>query len=192
MKSIVQMPCTLFKEGMMRYNAVEVWLHGKGGLDMQKQWVRILLWILTAAMCVMIFAFSSQDGEESMATSGRIAEPIAHAITVIRQNPSPSFYDLVLGYVQAAVRKTAHFLEYAVLGSLVFLLHESYKTRYRVLPSWTLTACYAVGDEVHQWLGGSRTGMWQDVVLDAIGALAGILICRAVCRKKNRQQTKAV
>ena len=46
----------------------------------QNKGIRILLWVLTIAMCVVIFAFSEQDGSKSMETSGVIAEPIAKQI----------------------------------------------------------------------------------------------------------------
>ena len=46
--------------------------------------IRACLWILTILTCVMIFAFSSQDGDTSMETSGLFAEPIARAIARLR------------------------------------------------------------------------------------------------------------
>ena len=162
---------------------------------MQKTAVRVLLWTLTILMCGIIFGFSSQDGETSMETSGMIAEPIARAISSGMQEITPSQYATLLDNVQAVVRKSAHFTEYGILGILVYLLHVSYARRYCVLPSWGLTLLYAAGDELHQWLGGSRTGMWQDVILDACGAIAGILICRAVrhlWRKKKSAQAERI
>ena len=38
----------------------------------QKTAVRVLLWVLTLGMCVLIFGFSAQDGDTSMETSGMI------------------------------------------------------------------------------------------------------------------------
>ena len=159
----------------------------------QKTTVRVLLWVLTLGMCVLIFGFSAQDGDTSMKTSGMIAEPIARVISTATGRTTPSGYEAVLMDVQAVVRKTAHFFEYALLGLLIFLLHVSYDRKYRVIPSWILAIVYAAGDEVHQWIGGSRTGMWQDVLLDACGAIAGILLCRAVMMKlANRQSVERV
>ena len=155
----------------------------EGRNKVQKSAVRVLLWVLTLGMCVLIFGFSAQDGETSMETSGLIAEPIARKISNATGRTAPSEYQEVLMNVQAVVRKTAHFSEYALLGLLVFLLHVSYERKYCVIPSWIFTTVYAAGDEVHQWIGGPRTGMWQGVGLDACGAITGILLCRAAVKK---------
>ncbi len=143
---------------------------------MQKRWVRVLLWVLTIALCAAIFGFSEQDGEESMATSGLIAVPIANWIAGMRPGMTGEEYLELLDGVQAFVRKTAHFSEYAVLGILVYLLGVSYARRHPGLISVASCLLYASGDEVHQFLGGSRTGMVLDVLLDTAGAAFGALM----------------
>ena len=144
---------------------------------MQNKGIRILLWVLTIAMCVVIFAFSEQDGSKSMETSGVIAEPIAKQIASKGPPMTKSQYRKLLDEVQHYVRKTAHFSEYALLSALVFLLMTSYGKHRRGLISTLFCALYASGDELHQLIGGSRTGMWQDVLLDTCGAAVGALVC---------------
>ena len=171
----MQVGKTAFREGMNK---------------VQKTAVRVLLWVLTILMCGLIFGFSSQDGDTSMETSGIIAEPIARVISSGMKEMTPSRYAVLLNDVQAVVRKTAHFTEYLVLGGLVYLLHLSYGRKACVISSFVLTTFYAAGDELHQWLGGSRTGMWQDVLLDACGAMVGIQICRTAWMKWKEKKSE--
>ena len=155
---------------------------------MQRIGTKALLWVLTLGMCAIIFVFSAQDGDASMSTSGRFAMPIARLIASLQGGLSEKAFGELLDNVQVVVRKTAHFTEYAILGCLIFLLLTSYDIRRSLSLAEILTALYAAGDEIHQMLGGSRTGMWQDVVLDACGGLCGILICRAVLRFREKRR----
>lgn len=75
-----------------------------------------------------------------------------------------------------AVRKTAHFLEYAVLFGLYFraLKNTTGLSLARVyLWSFLLTFLYALSDEFHQTLVSGRTGMLKDVMIDIGGGLLG-------------------
>jgi VanZ family protein len=79
------------------------------------------------------------------------------------------------------IRKTAHLIEYAILGALNFRALRRDSTR-RWSLSWALLAValatsIAGIDEWHQTFIPSRTGTPQDVLLDACGAtLAQVLI----------------
>ena len=161
---------------------------------MQRTWVRVVLWILTLGMCVLIFGFSAQDGEESMKTSDVIAKPITNEIASRRPKMTTREYRLLYNNVQHYVRKTAHFTEYAILGVLVFLLGKSYAWRCAPLISVLFSLVYASGDEWHQKVSGVRTGMWQDVVLDTSGSLIGILLCMLIIHfyRRYRQSKEQV
>lgn len=149
--------------------------------------IRACLWILTILTCVMIFAFSSQDGDTSMETSGLLAEPIARAIARLRPDMTQNEYQVLLDGVQAVVRKTAHFSEYALLGGLICLLLVSYYRPHPVPGGCLLGGLYACTDELHQYLSGSRTGMALDVLLDTCGALAGAALAFFVGLKLYRK-----
>lgn len=98
------------------------------------------------------------------------------------------------------VRKTAHFLEYLVLGAgLLRTLHyrktDGKKTS--GLPAfpaasaaWLFGTFYAVTDEVHQMLVPGRSGECRDVLIDSAGVLAGILLVIIVFKIKNRKEVK--
>lgn len=100
------------------------------------------------------------------------------------------------------LRKSGHFIGYAVLSGLTFLaLRNTYRDRVhnlvprswgRYLSDWwqmewsliaiLLTVVTASMDEIHQTFLPSRTGRWQDVVLDTSGAFALQLVIYLVCQ----------
>jgi VanZ family protein len=84
-----------------------------------------------------------------------------------------------LDMVHAMVRKTAHFVEYAVLGVLThrafFLSWPRRGDALRLLGSLLLVLACAGMDEGHQAFLPQRTGSGWDVALDLCGALFGML-----------------
>ncbi len=100
------------------------------------------------------------------------------------------------------LRKSGHFIGYAVLSGLTFLaLRNTYRDRVRNLlqrpwgrafgdfwrMEWSLiaillTVVTASMDEIHQTFLPFRTGRWQDVVLDTSGAFALQLIIYLACQ----------
>lgn len=76
------------------------------------------------------------------------------------------------------IRKSAHLLEYMVLGFLVFrLLAVLSRTKSSIVIFLSLVFCalYAALDEIHQHYTGGRTAMLADVLLDTSGAALGIM-----------------
>lgn len=100
------------------------------------------------------------------------------------------------------LRKSGHFLGYAVLSGLTFLaLRHTYRDRIQTslrrawgsalsdlwqlewsLIALLLTVVTASMDEIHQTFLPSRTGRWQDVIVDTSGAFALQLIIYVVCQ----------
>lgn len=84
-----------------------------------------------------------------------------------------------LGTWDLLLRKLAHLVEFAILGALLA----------RAVPEvWALVGgvAYAALDEVHQHLVPGRTGALQDVAIDAVGVLFGILVWRRLARRRPR------
>ena len=85
------------------------------------------------------------------------------------------------------IRKTAHFLEYLILGFSLCLTVEDYRppgrredkpgarTGKMFLP-WAIGAFYAVTDEFHQLFVPGRSCQASDVVIDACGVAVGVAI----------------
>ncbi len=89
------------------------------------------------------------------------------------------------------IRKSAHLIEYAVLGALTCRAMTEPRARVPhpiLLRALAACAAYAVLDEAHQALVPSRTGSVVDVVVDTAGATLGTLL---LTRWRNRPATGA-
>lgn len=83
--------------------------------------------------------------------------------------------------VHFAIRKSAHFAEYAILGALLFRALRRERSGWN--GSWaagamTLAAAVAITDESLQAFSALRDGSPADVVLDLTGAAAAQLLLR--------------
>ncbi len=128
-------------------------------------------------------------------------------IAVIAPHVKPSFVQ----QLDEVLRKSGHFLGYGILSVLVFLaLRNTNRDRVRPLlrrtwgiylsdlwrAEWVwigmlMTIVTASFDEIHQTFIPSRTGRWQDVVLDTVGAavLQVIVYLLSTRALKQRQVT---
>lgn len=139
-------------------------------IDMKKvraasKWLLLIIWM------VIIFVFSSQNGEESSGLSGRVTDTV---IKMLKPGNAEVMYDTV-HYI---VRKGAHFTEYAILGVLWSLALHSLPIvrRHSLWIAFVASAAYAVFDEIHQSFVSGRTPAVKDVMIDSAGALFGIIV----------------
>ena len=96
------------------------------------------------------------------------------------------------GMTQFVVRKMAHFGSYFLVGMFGFLgLRRIFKLKW-VAPvlTWFGAIALAAFDEYHQYLTGDRTPSVHDVMLDASGALCGIVLCIIVIFIRKKLQKK--
>lgn len=85
-------------------------------------------------------------------------------------------------FVEFFLRKGAHFFIYFLLGGSWFL-GLNLKRKQPVLlgvVAWLTATGYAGLDEFHQMFTGGRTPLFQDVMLDSLGALTAVLLCLLV------------
>lgn len=92
-------------------------------------------------------------------------------------------------FVEFFIRKGAHFTTYFILGGSFFLgLRPKMKNNGLVaIFAWLSAVGYAATDEFHQMLTGGRTPLFQDVALDAMGALTAIILCWVFWMIKNKR-----
>ncbi|MBE9389181.1 VanZ family protein [Vagococcus salmoninarum] len=85
-------------------------------------------------------------------------------------------------FVEFFIRKGAHFISYFIIGGSLFLgLQPRLKQlSLTALISWLAATGYAGLDESHQLLTGGRSALFQDVMLDSLGALTAISLCLVV------------
>ena len=159
----------------------------------RKQCVRLILWIAVGIVAGMIFWFSAQDGATSGQLSGGITEKVVEVVEPDYDSLPEPEQQTLFDAVQFAVRKSAHFSEYALLGFLLRLLCASYALRRGGLVAWLCGTGYAATDELHQWFVAARSAMWQDVCLDSSGVFAGVLfatgILALIAYRRNRRRT---
>jgi VanZ family protein len=81
-----------------------------------------------------------------------------------------------LGTWDLVLRKIAHTIEFAILGALLLRALGS------ELPALAAGIAYAVTDEVHQLFVEGRRGSPVDVLIDAVGVVAGVALWRRLRR----------
>jgi len=134
-----------------------------------KFWLPVLGW--------MIFIFVSSTDLMSAEHTARFIGPFLRWF-------SPAISDTAIASVQLVVRKCAHLTEYAILAALLYrAFRQSRRLRWAAILAFVLAVISAVLDEFHQSFVASRTGSPWDVLIDCVGALAGLAFYRLRIRR---------
>jgi len=132
--------------------------------------------IIILSFCVLgtmalIFYFSSQPVEQSDGLSTAIAAAI---LSWVRPGIDLTANSPLLESIDHIARKTAHFFLYSLLGfNLSYLFIQIKNGRGPLLYSLPIGLFYAMSDEFHQIFVSGRGPLWQDVILDFCGVIAG-------------------
>jgi VanZ family protein len=128
-----------------------------------KYWLPVLAW--------MVFIFIGSTDLLSAEHTSRFIGPFLRWF-------APDISEATVASVQLVVRKCAHLTEYAILAALLFRAFRQSQPRVgrAFAMSFFIAAVYAALDEFHQSYVASRTGSPWDVLIDCIGALAGLVI----------------
>lgn len=135
---------------------------------------KILLWIAVIFVSIMIFGFSSTSGSESKNLSEKVTKKIVH----LEENKEAE-EDVVFKKIHVFIRKMGHFLEFALLGALVFFLVKSYNASYVtcLVIALSYSLLFAITDEIHQLLVDGRDGKVLDVIIDFCGSFLSAGMC---------------
>ena len=138
----------------------------------------VILW------AAAIFVFSS--GLFSGSNTSSVLRPLVLWVY-------PSATETGLAFVHVLVRKTSHFVEYAILA---LLLARAFRTSLRefLRNHWfavtlTFVALYSLSDEFHQSFVSSRTASIYDCLIDTAGGFAGLLLTRVRSRRSESRLT---
>lgn len=140
---------------------------------------------------LLIFLLSGQSADESAALSGAQLRVVATVIDALAQTVGEAGLSAAaLAGLHTVIRKAAHFAAYVVLGVLTVqaVIVSSGEAavagasptragwaRSRPGPvAWLIATAYAATDELHQRFVPGRSGEFIDVLLDSLGALAGV------------------
>ena len=145
-----------------------------------RSWIFIFLALL---WMIVIFYYSSKTAVESTQDSMAVGMVISRLFVVdYDELPKCEQYDIAKS-IEHPIRKTAHAMEYAVLGLFLTLglyankkyaLKRYYVCRNLLCP-WLLATFYACTDEFHQLFVLGRSGQITDVCIDSGGALFGVV-----------------
>lgn len=99
-------------------------------------------------------------------------------IFLFSNRPSITTVDFFLG--DFLLKKSAHLIEYAILGILMFraLLDIKIERKKALIISIIFASIYGMTDEFHQLFIAGRTSTIRDVIIDTIGATIGVSICK--------------
>lgn len=83
-------------------------------------------------------------------------------------------------FVEFLIRKSAHFFGYGLVGVLLFLFYR--KIHWRVPSFWAVASVFIIAslDEIRQRYTPGRTGIFDDVIIDTVGAITCILLAKIV------------
>ena len=137
-----------------------------------KRLITILSLLLALIFMVAIFNLSNQPAEVSKMQSGTITEWFLNLLGLDDAGWTVSKMD-------GLTRKIAHFLEYSVLGFVMFFAVGVLKLKREgsgLLVALCICVLYAASDEVHQLFVAGRSFESLDILLDSFGALCGIAL----------------
>ncbi len=149
----------------------------------------VLLLIMTLVWTAFIFLNSASEGEQSAEQSDKVVEMVERAAEKV----GISFEDR--DTLHRGIRKSAHFLEFALLGALCFMTAVAFELKPYAFSAFPIGYCViaAATDEYIQTFTPGRVGQISDVMIDVAGASFAILICLAVLllidlRKKHTRK----
>ncbi len=134
-------------------------------------WGGVFLWM------ALIFYLSHQPATESSELSYGVLTMVLGWLHRISPFLAQELEQLQLHHL---LRKNAHFLAYLVLALLTMnaLAQSKVLGKQQVLWAFLICLLFAITDEIHQLFIPGRSGEVKDVVLDSVGAAAGILLYR--------------
>lgn len=129
----------------------------------------------------MIFYFSHQPSNVSTHMSDGIIDKTIIKIYRTLPNYSSSNESVVKRVFTPIVRKSAHAIEYFILGILIINLLYVYNINNKIiLLSLFVCFIYACSDEVHQLFIIGRSCQLIDILLDSLGGFLGIFSYKKV------------
>ena len=138
---------------------------------------RLILPTLLIFQICFIFIMSSFGHNSSDAQSNLFVDFIAQNFPHVRHGLENNL--ISLSTLIFLVRKTAHFTEYAILGSLFFLNLRNTPLgliKHPLATSILFSFLYACTDEIHQIFVPGRSAQFRDVLIDTLGASFGAII----------------
>ncbi len=136
--------------------------------------------------CILIFMFSAQNAEMSSKTSGTVVTRVVETVYPKYKTLPKEKQQDITNVTTIIVRKTAHFLEYFVLGVFSFFTVVAYtkqKLKWRFAIAVAFCVIYSISDELHQYFVPGRACRMFDVFIDSMGSVVAVLLLAVVTKK---------
>lgn len=139
---------------------------------------KVIYSILMILWMGIIFSFSAKNGEQSTKESNQVGTIVGKLLVPHYTEWTSSRQTTFALKIDHIIRKSAHAIEYAVLGLLIAgaYIDNRMKLRRQILFPWSIGFLYAITDEMHQLYVPGRSGQVSDVLLDSAGVLLGVMI----------------
>ena len=150
---------------------------------MKRRIIFLLSLLLTTAVLVVIFGFSSQTASQSDGVSRSLARLLAAKIPWLTTK-------YTLYQLNRLLRKLAHFTLYFLLGCGLTGLLYARENGLPALIAVPIGLVCAALDELHQSVVPGRGPGVRDVVLDTCGVIAAvglILLCVFIARRRTKE-----
>ena len=162
-----------------------------------KDWIRRLSWVPAGVMMAVIFMFSAKNAERSEEQSGavvRVVLNMAETFVGSEYRSELMANHSALAGIEAAVRKSAHAAEYAMLAVCVgfyIIVSTRFKKGWQYYAAVIgLCALYAATDEFHQLFVDGRSAQVSDVCIDTTGAAVGAALLKLAAGRKLKEWFK--
>lgn len=130
--------------------------------------------------------FSNQKSEKSTEKSHSVVtHTIVKIYKIFNSDASEETIQNIIDTWDVPIRKTAHFIEYFILGVLVFLTLREFGNK-NIYYAILICFLYACSDEVHQIFVPGRDGNFVDVMLDTFGSTTSILLLNKLKERKKQ------
>ena len=136
---------------------------------------------LTVFIAVGIFVSSSISGEYSGYASMAVAETFRRVLQIEYDTISAATLNFIL-------RKFSHLVVYFALSFCLanYLKFITESRRNLFLAAWLLASAYGVIDEIHQYFVPGRVMTASDMLINAVGAAAGVAAVLLWLRRRGK------
>lgn len=160
----------------------------------RKKIVSIVFLVLSVVWMGVIFFLSSQDGEASSATSGRIASKVFNMLYGSASFSTETAKIETYNNVSYMVRKLGHITEYFILTTFLYLGTIFLIDKKLIPPLFSIISAfiYALTDEFHQSFVGGRGPSFYDVLIDSIGisiSISLIILIIFICQNTTNRRS---
>ncbi|MEG0689245.1 MAG: VanZ family protein [Hungatella sp.] len=121
--------------------------------------------------------FSGQQGKNSHGMSMWVSEKVVEVVDCeAKLELHDKQFRRLVHYLDKPIRKSAHLIEYALAGGILYAIVSCYVGRgwKRIGMVIVLLAVLGGIDELHQLFVLGRDGKWQDVAVDVCGGMIGM------------------